>query len=372
MSDYTITFSGFGLCSSLGGFHDACAAYRAGLNRFAAHEEMKTMEAGDEEPTELTVAPAAANLWPYQGVGRSIKMLHAAYLDLLGNLKREVPEEGLQLLLALPDPEDRQLDMDPMPGISRAERLQEYLSAITDPLLPKMGSAFTKLPIQSVFGDRVAFARILQKAAQLLGNGEAKHCLLIITDSLLNDVTLDAQLEQDLLKHGGNPVGYIPGEGAAMILLSSGSEPESENDKWNAHRAKIGVCLNNEMIDYEEEGAEIALWQGERLSSLIKSQLRNRYENMSFPQHIADINGEECRAIEVGSSLVKLMATYSGANFAEPQVPALSFGELGTMMGPMALATAIASVQRKYARQREFLITLSEDTGKRAVIHMQF
>jgi len=370
--EHTVAISGIGLCSSLGGYLDACAAFRAGLNRFNAHEEMMTMEAGDEEPTSLTVAPAATNLWQYQGVGRSVKMLHQAYQDFLCHYQQTIPTEHLQVLLAMPDPEDRSLDMDPYPGISREARLQEYVDAVTKPLLPKLDEAFTRLPLQCVFGDRVAFARILKKAIEAILDGQTHHCLLMVADSLLNDVTLDAQMNENLLKHGGNPVGYIPGEGAAVILLSALGASGNQDAKVFPLPAKIGVTLDESVINLGDDEADTEQWLGEKLMAVIRSTVRESISNKIFPQTVSDINGEERRAIEMGNIQVKMKMTYPDARFLEAQVPALGFGELGAMTAPIALATAVAGIQRGYAQHREHLITLSEDNGKRAVIRLQF
>lgn len=367
MSEGTVTVNGIGLCSALGGFHDACAAYRAGLNRFAAHPDMKTMQAGDEEPVELTVAPAATNVWQYQGVARTVKMLHLAYQDLLENMRYPVPMEGLQLLLAMPDPEDRALDMGEMPNTPRAERLQSYIDAVTVPLLPKMGSAFQALPVQCVFGDRVAFVRIIQKALDMISAGQAQHCLLMVADSLLDDVALDAQMEKNLIKHGGNPVGYIPGEGAAFLLLSA-NPPQKPEMPFPPVTLNLVAEMDTSIVDEEDEDAELKLWQGEKLYSVVRRCLRLDPQTQQFPMLISDINGEEHRAIELGGLQVKARTQYPQAAFTEAQATALGFGELGTMFGPVSLASLVASAQRKYLQQREVLMTFSEANGKRAAM----
>lgn len=65
-----INILGCGLCSVLGGFKDAFAASRAGINRFSSHASFTFSEAGDTEPTGLTIAPAATNLHLYQDNAR--------------------------------------------------------------------------------------------------------------------------------------------------------------------------------------------------------------------------------------------------------------------------------------------------------------
>ena len=363
-----VHIAGIGLSTSLLGFADSCAGFRAGINRFVAHQEIQTMRAGDEEPTPLTVSPAANNLWCYQGIAKTVKMLEIAYKDFIANYQQPVPTDSLQILLATPDPEDRALDMDIPPNTSLEAGLHEYISALSEPLNSKLDSILEQAQLQCVFGDRVAFARILQKAINLINSGEARHCLLLVADSLLDDEMLDLQLANNLVKTGDNPLGYIPGEGAAVILLSS--QPPTKPGK-NSINAKIGVSIHRENIDFEDEQAELNQWQGNTLLKLTQSQTKDLYENQWFPQLISDINGEERRAIELGNFMVKLKLAYPNASFLNHIVPALSFGEVGCMTGALAFATVIASRQRDYANSNEFLITLSEAYGKRAAIKMK-
>jgi hypothetical protein len=179
---------------------------------------------------------------------------------------------------------------------------------------------------------------------------------------------LDFQLANNLLKTGENPLGYVPGEGAAVILLSS--QPPSKPGA-NSINAQISVSIHREDIDFEDEGSDLEQWQGNTLLKLTQSQTQERYENQWFPQHISDINGEERRSIELGNLLVKLKIAYPKAHFLDQIVPALSFGEVGCMTGALALATVIASRQRGYANHNQFLITLSEEYGKRAAIQIK-
>lgn len=379
-----VSITGIGLCTSLGGYQDACAAYRAGINRFGVHENISLMFPGEEEPSPLTIAPAANVMLGYQGVGRLVKMLTSAYQDLMATRKSSLPSEGLVVLVAMPDPEDRDHEMFFTEEVSREQRLQQYTDLIMGPLFDAVDKNLHAVPMQMVFGDRVAFARILKKASELLGQGKAEHCLLLVADSFLNERTLYNLQRSNQLKTADNPVGFIPGEGAAMLLLSRSDVPRSGENLF-PQSLSLSVAIDNAAIDPEvdtetedDEDARAAkdpslqLWHDGKQAQLIHALVSGNYDNQIFPQLVLDLNGEEGRAVEYGLTQVALRRDYSRAIILSEYVPALSFGEQGAMAGATACAIALASIQRRYAHSREFLLFLSEPQGRRALIKLQF
>lgn len=286
------------------------------------------------------------------------------------------------ILMAIPDPQTRAYEMELDQEVARDVRLQAYTDLIVMPLFAKIDPELNDIPMQMVFGERIAFARILKKATDFLANGTAQNCLLLVADSLTDDKVLDELLGENQLKTADNPVGFIPGEGAAMMLLSaSGSQ---------STRANISLAIDNTPFDDTRQHTdnttadddlevelklkteERAQWQDNKLFTMIRSLLLSKYENQYLPQFVSDMNGKENRAIEYGLIQVGFQQFYPQAHSLEEKIIALGFAEVGAMMGPLAMATILASVQRDYARHREFIISLSEDTGKRAVIKLQF
>lgn len=371
-----VTISGIGLCTSLGGYRDACAAFRAGINRFSVHENISVMFPGEEEANPVTIAAAANVMLGYQGVGRLIKLLVSAYNDLVDEGKVPIPKEDLLILLAMPDPEDRNYTMYFTEELTREQRLQQYTDLIIGPLFDKVDKELHAAPMQMVFGDRVAFARVLKKAQDVLAEGKAKHCLIMTADSFLNEETLYELLRENHIKTSDNPVGFIPGEGAAMVLLSR--SPAESRGKQPSPALFIDVAVDNTQVelndDSEDESDNHALqvWQDGKLIQLIRSVLNSKYEDQLFPQLALDLNGNEGRALEYGLTQVALKRDYPKSAMLSDIVPALSFGEVGAMSGPLALALILASVQRGYAHHQEFLVCLTEVLGRRAVIKLRF
>ena len=361
MSKKTINILGAGLCSSLGGYRDACAADRAGLVRFSGDTSFAFSEAGDDEPSPLTVAPAACNFHLFQGITRTVKMLQTAYHDFKENCRHEIPTDNLVILAAIPDPKDRAQEFNAQEDSSRELRLQTYLDDITSKLFPLINPQLSDIPVQCVFGDRVAFARIFDKAVRILSNGEAKHCLLMVHDCLLEGTYLEEQLNAEQLKTDDNPVGYIPGEGSAFILVSA--------EEGRGMPLEVSFAIDNSTIDSDEDRQ--ALWQADKLTKVVKALVDTQNTSKIFPQFVTDINGEESRSQEFGILQVKLLGAFPNTHFLDAKIPALSFAETGAMAGALAFLTTIASLQRRYARHNEFLILLSEYSGKRAAIYIK-
>lgn len=362
MNGKEVRILGAGLCSSLGGYKEACAASRAGIVRFSGDATFAFSEAGVDQPTALTIAPAASNFHLFQGLARTVKMLESAYEDFRKNCWADLDLDGLVILCAFPDPQDRGLELDVPENITNESRLQNYLEILTSKLFPLVNPGLSLAPLQCVFGERVAFARIMEKSVRMIADGKAKQCLLISSDSLLGDEFLNAQLDSEQLKTDDNPVGYIPGEGASFILLDA--------SRSKGVSTEISVSMDNSTIETNDDRDK--LWQSEKLASVVKNSIDTSKLGKIFPQCVVDTNGEEFRAKEFGILSVKLKSEYPDVHFLEPKIPTLSFAETGAMAGPLAFLTILASVERGYANHNEFLVLLSEYNGKRAAIHIKY
>lgn len=362
---------------------------RAGLNRFRIHDHISVMAPGDSEPGPISIASVAYNLDGYQGLARVVKMLDHAWQDLLDNTCRQRPGSDALVLMALPDPIEREFDFDYATDVQdavdlddtnshRAIRRQTYCDLITsrlyDALWKKHQLDLKPLALQVVFGDRVAFARILEKAGALLDQGHITECYLMVHDSLIGDSMLDTLWQQGQLKTADNPVGFIPGEGAAVIWLTKAGRHKS------AFKTQLSVTMdrssfaayspvNNEALLSDEERVS---WHGHKMLKILAPLLGDIKKQTSPRQLLIDINGQENRACEFGNLQVLLKKDNPRAQHLEPIIPALGFGETGAMAGAYAFACILASAHRVYAKSRNFIILLSERDGRRAAARLLF
>src|ERR1019366_3776009 len=69
------------------------------------------------------------------------------------------------------------------------------------------------------FGGHAGFAGALQKAEIMVASNRLERCLVGAVDSCLDPEFLLAAAVRGLLKTAVNPVGFIPGEAAAFVLI---------------------------------------------------------------------------------------------------------------------------------------------------------
>lgn len=360
--------SAVGMCSSLGRYRDGCAAARAGLSRFQNHADVLLATPGGEEDA-LTVAPAFSNFSTYQGLARWLKLLSYAYQDLCAQLDLKLLSGRTAIFLAMPDPAARNLTFEPSAQPTDVDWLERNLERFTTAFFRREAPQLLEAPLQCAFGDRVAFARALAKATQVLAKGEAEHCLLLTVDSLLDVDTLQLLLERQCLKTPENPTGYIPGEGAAAIVLSA------QSIHAQAQRCTVACHLDSTSLNQDDNEAKNSLWLGRKLFALYRQAVTlpsTPNQKSILPVQITDFNGEQNRAKELGFMQSYITQNYLSGVLYDPIVPALSFGETGTLSGALAFNTALYSLQRRYSRHNSFSILLSEESGKRSVCQLTF
>jgi 3-oxoacyl-[acyl-carrier-protein] synthase-1 len=112
----------------------------------------------------------------------------------------------------------------------------------------------------------------LQTASSWLGSERSAACLLVGVDSLLSGSRISRGLERGEVLHEGLEEGYVPGEGAAALLLTRYPDPDS--------RATImGVGIGREEAGADPrrplvgEGFSIAAAQALRLAGVDPAQL---------------------------------------------------------------------------------------------------
>lgn len=83
-----------------------------------------------------------------------------------------------------------------------------------------------------------------------------------------------------------------------------------------------------------------------------------------------DLNGEEFRAREWGQTLLRARDT-SRVGEWQPVIPAMSFGEVGTVSPLVSVCLATRAFARGYGRGRHALILVSGDDGHRAGVLLE-
>jgi hypothetical protein len=372
-----VVVSAVGMCSSLGpDVVSSCAAARAGITRAReqVHFEVLDEEAGDTVPL---AAHSAVGTEGFVGLGRLIRLGVAGLRDLLTRaaLGPELLHESA-FVVNLPtgfyeemaegaqQREDGSTAYPPrvvtLDGPELTERRSYYLDRLIPRLLTQAGLGALRPHAQVVVGDQAGWATALAWAMHLLSSGAAKRCIAGGIDSLLDSEILAALLQANLLKTPENPVGLMPGESAAFLLVERMDAAAARGAK---PLAVLGPPVLLQGEPHELSGEPVT---GERLAGTISAAVAA--DTPRSPDLVlCDCSGTHRTAMEWGSALVRLPREVGEA----PQwFPAAMFGATGAATGPVSACVAVRAFERGYAPGSEVLTWLASARGDRAAIRL--
>lgn len=195
---------GRAMCCAIGHHaRAATAAINAHLNHFRETEFVD--DSGD------IIIGAALHEVPVWGAERLRLMLHAVVAESLQSANAVgLLAEQIVIMLLTPDAE--------RPGMPH-DALADDLADLAAGKVPGMGPFHAKSAMYAY--GKAGIARLLQEAgAVLTGDGAPSHVLLVAVDSLLDAGAIEHFLASERLATTNNADGFIPGEGAAALLLS--------------------------------------------------------------------------------------------------------------------------------------------------------
>ncbi|MBI5069875.1 MAG: hypothetical protein HZB56_16705 [Deltaproteobacteria bacterium] len=176
----------------------------------------------------------------------------------------------------------------------------------------------------------------LRDAVALLASGRATRVLVGGVDSLTDPGLLRA-LDAEKRLTGASPDGFIPGEGAAFLLL--GPAGAARRDKVPPLAAVLGVAAGVEKGHrYSEEP-----YLGEGLAGVFQLLFAAQPAEPRVGCVYAGLNGESLGAKEWGVALLR-----SADRFADDfavEHPADRLGDAGAALGPIMLALAALGIQ---------------------------
>jgi hypothetical protein len=213
---------------------------------------------------------------------------------------------------------------------------------------------------QLFFGAQTGFMALLQVAEDRLLRGQLDACLVGASESCLDSAFLVAAASQGALKTSNNPVGFLPGEGAAFFLLE---RPQSAGER------QLASLLDIRVAEKEHQGRSGG-FDGARLAKAMHATLastRHLAPDVPLLALVGDLNGEEQKAWEWGNALVRLLASPEYKD--TPSIfPALAFGETGAASSALALGLAICSRKRLPAQSGYMLLWASCRSGAKGAL----
>lgn len=350
--DPAVMITGIGMVTPAGASaHAACAAIRAGITRFAELDPgPRGGDAGALEPVVGSVIQGVTE--GTRGLGRFTRLAADALRDLMGNaglLADDLATAGFYLALPPPDrpPEDPRLARDLGARIERFCRI-------------KGAAARTRV----FAGGHAAVIEAMRAALADLRDGTFTAAVVGGVDSLVEPETVRFFLAQGRLKTPDGRVGFLPGEGAAFLLIEAPA----------AARARgAGVLCSIEAPSLAIEPVTVTArgpCDGSGLSAAIDATLsRLGDQGAETGLLLTDLNGEPYRAEELGYAVVRALR-HVKAPFRLWHA-ADCIGDTGAASGAIAACTGARALHRGYARTNHALLCASSDGGLRGAVYLR-
>jgi 3-oxoacyl-[acyl-carrier-protein] synthase-1 len=204
-------------------------------------------------------------------------------------------------------------------------------------------------------GALVAIAR----AGQLIRSGQASFALAGAIDSYCDLKVLGTLDREERVKSGSNLDGFIPGEGAAFLLLAS------EDAARRLETPPLGRLTRVALDDEPGHMYSSTAYRGEGLSKAFRQWFSSGDVGGPVAEVFSSMNGESHWAKEWGVGFLR-----NRSGFLEDHGvhhPADCFGDTGSACGPLLVGLAALGIRDGYRRSPS-LVYCSSDRGARAAL----
>jgi 3-oxoacyl-[acyl-carrier-protein] synthase-1 len=233
------------------------------------------------------------------------------------------------------------------PGLS-GRGPEEFLSSVVARLQikPSRALAFEEGGAGAIF--------LLASAEQMLRHGEVDTCIIGGVDSLLNGKDIDRLRETHRLQGPEGPDGFIPGEGAAFILVSLENGSEAL-----ARILGVGSAIESDCVT----GPRYS--QGTGLVAAMQSAIHDSgMEEATVSLRVSNLNGERYAAWEAAIAVPRFYRT------RRERLPvwymASAVGDTGAASGALGMVLSAFGIAGGYAPGAYVMCEAASEDGLRA------
>ena len=352
-----VAITGLGMVTAVGsGATAACAAIRAGVSRPEPIDSVVVLDPESNEETSPTGHPVSEYCEGFAIAGVWLRLALGALEELGADAHlpddRDLPFWARTALLVV----------TPASLVERfgegADNQKALRSAYLDPLADLFRQGLPSHARTLVSNGHAGTFPALERARHMLESHAVDRVIVAAADSFLDDLSLGWLVETDRLHSDENPVGLVPGEASAAVLLEVAPDALRRG-------ARPDLLLEAVATDLEPRNDQPGLQarrrsQGIGLARAVSRCLADRAPGSFDGDLVVDLNGETWRAYELAMARVASRAL-SGTN--RLVIPALSLGETGAASGVLSLCVGARSLTRGYARGAQTLVLASSEDG---------
>ena len=324
------------------------AAVRAGVSAF----QPTGFYLDDDNYVRMARVPREAldvslnNDLPEDFTARQIRLMQLATLALV-QIKPALPKNQ-KIPLFIAGPEQLIEGDQPMNG------------AFLENLSKQTGINFD-LPLSRVISTgRAGGLAVFNLAFRYLASSNENFVVVAGVDTFYDGQILQQLLQDDRLLVGGNMDGFIPGEGAAFLLLSRHQIPQAKDNVRTVTLCDPG--LGNEPGHRESQEP----YRGDGLAAAVAKALGNS-KTAKIKTLYSSMNGEHFFAKEHGVALLR------NGHLLEENMkiehPADCFGDLGAAFGPVMTGIISVHLMNNHAAS-PCMVCCSSDKAPRAAMVM--
>lgn len=347
-----ITAIGMGIVTPVG--HNAkqsCASINAGISRF---EESDEFLISDDRGRKMPVVIAAINGLT-DGQRRFLRLFRMAFrafyeaVQTSGIGPADLPKTGMYLCL----PEDGRPGLD-----NRAEQIlvkKLSLSIDVDDLTPQC----------KIFNiGHAGVFHAIQEAVKDFAQDRYHTAIVGAVDTYIDRVTLQWLKEMNWLKTEDHSDGFIPGEGAAFIVLKQKKDISLKNKLHDVTIGGVETSMEENSI-YEKSAC-----RGDGLSDTISATLAHLDSyNAVADLVICDLNGQRYRSLEWGVSIPRAFVNHSIPS--ETLATATCIGNAGAASGLINICHGLKSLEKAYTQSGSILVWGGSDDGQRGSLYLR-
>lgn len=359
-----LVITGLGMVTAVGyGAVGSCAAVRAGLSRPRALDSLLVGdgEGGSQPVTGHPVSGYAegfflAGAWIRLAVGCLDNLRHSAKLPMASDTAFW-SRTGLVALM--PVIEEARF------GWSLNERPQSLIEDFVRPALALQRLPVAKDGVQALATGHCGLGAALQLVQRWLAERRLERVIIVAADSYVDHPSLLWLDGRGRLKQPERPVGLMPGQAGACILVEAAGAARARGAPRLIEVG--GVSLTTKPIARSMTSAEL----GHDLEEAVRQVLRStEVPRPYWGNLLLDLNGEEWKAAAWGHAQVGLR-TQVDFERCRTLVPCESLGEMGAASAVVGAGLAITDLLRASDAGASAIVCSLSELGETGAVLLQ-